>query len=67
VQQDDQVLGALIKHSIAGPCEPNPQLPQLAIDLRRGRELWRWVAWITVVEILLDGIVDLRGSEVPCA
>jgi hypothetical protein len=42
VQQDDQVPGALVEDSIAGPCEPDPQLPQLSVDinttptLRRG-------------------------------
>jgi hypothetical protein len=63
VQQDHQIPGALIEHAVAGPCEPNPQLPQLSLDLRCRRELWRWVAWITAVEMLLDGIVDLRDSE----
>jgi hypothetical protein len=63
VQQDNQVPGALVEHAITSPCEPNPQLPQLSGDLRRGGELWRRVTWITAVEMLLDGIVDLRGSE----
>jgi hypothetical protein len=49
VQQDDQIPRALIEHAIAGPCEPDPQLPQLSGDLRRGRELLRRVAWITAV------------------
>jgi len=63
MQKDHQIPGAPIEHAITSSCEPNPQLPQLSGDLRRGRELWRWVAWITAVEMLLDSIVDLRCRE----
>jgi hypothetical protein len=63
VQQDQQVPGPLVDHAITSPREPNSQLPQLSLDLRRRRELRRWVAWVTAVQVLLDRVVNLRDRE----
>jgi hypothetical protein len=59
MEQHHQVPRALVKHAIARLGKPHPQLPQLALDLRRDREFRRRVARIAAVQVLLDGVVYL--------
>jgi len=63
VKQDDQVARALIEHSVARACETDPQLPQLALDLGADGELGRRRSGIPPVEVLFDGVVDLRRGN----
>ena len=60
VKKNDQTVGSLVEHAIAGVCEPNSQLPQLTRDLRSNRVLrWRCI-WSPSVQMLLKEGVDLR-------
>jgi hypothetical protein len=61
MQQDHQVVRALVQDPVPGVGEPNPELAELAVDLRRDRVLRRRRVRGPAVEVLLDVIVDLGG------
>lgn len=65
MQQDHEIAGALVEHAVASLGKPDPQLSQLAFDLRRDRKLWRRLTRATTVQVLLNGIVDLRDRKRP--
>lgn len=60
VHKHDQIPRTLVEDPVAGACEPDPQLPEPALDLRGDRKIRRWVARPLVIQVLLDEIVDLR-------
>jgi hypothetical protein len=61
MQQHDEVAGALVKDSIARVGEANPQLAQLALNLRGDRVPRRRGIGRPAVQMLLDVIIDLGG------
>lgn len=63
MEQDNQIPRALVEHAIARLCESHTQLSQLSLDLRCDRELRRRVARIAAVQMLLDGVVNLRDGQ----
>jgi hypothetical protein len=66
VQQDDQVPGAPVEQPIPGPGEADSQLSQLPVDLGRDWELRRRRVGPASVQVLLDGVVDLRRDKRLC-
>jgi hypothetical protein len=62
VQQNHQVLRPLVQNAVAGVGEPDPELAQLAVDLRGDRERRRWCFGRLAAQVLLDKVVDLRDA-----